>query len=97
MYATLTIDFENYILPVETLRLIMTISFNFFQHVISEPFEPSPFMPAVTKAFESDFDGVASRQQRGQTDMEAPVGSSANEKENSTRENNVAKIKVVVC
>ncbi|KAK6161178.1 hypothetical protein DH2020_004559 [Rehmannia glutinosa] len=65
-------------------------------HVISEPFEPSPFMPAVTKAFESDFDGIASRQQRGQTDAEAPAGLSANEKENSARENNVAKIKVVV-
>ncbi|KAG8369947.1 hypothetical protein BUALT_Bualt14G0066200 [Buddleja alternifolia] len=65
-------------------------------HVITEPFEPSPFMPAVTKAFESDFDGIASRQQRGQTDAEAPAGLSANEKETSTRENNVAKIKVVV-
>ncbi|KAL8484991.1 hypothetical protein ACS0TY_027338 [Phlomoides rotata] len=65
-------------------------------HVISEPFEPSPFMPAVTKAIESDFDGVPSKQQRGLLDTEAPVGSSANEKENSTRENNVAKIKVVV-
>ncbi|KAK4477865.1 hypothetical protein RD792_017128 [Penstemon davidsonii] len=65
-------------------------------HVISEPFEPSPFMPAVTKAFESDFDMIGSRQQRGQTDAEAPAGLSASEKENSTRENNVAKIKVVV-
>ncbi|GER33344.1 kinesin motor family protein [Striga asiatica] len=65
-------------------------------HVISEPFEPSPFMPAVSKAFESNFDEVANRQQRGQTDTETPAGSSANEKENSTRENNVAKIKVVV-
>ncbi|PIM97600.1 Kinesin-like protein [Handroanthus impetiginosus] len=65
-------------------------------HVISEPFEPSPFMPAVTKAFESDFDGIGSRQQRGQTDVEASAGLPANEKENSTRENNVAKIKVVV-
>ncbi|KAL6522841.1 Kinesin-like protein KIN-13A [Orobanche hederae] len=65
-------------------------------HVISEPFEPSPFMPAVTKAFESDFDGIANRLQRGQTDAEAPAVLSANEKDNSTRENNVAKIKVVV-
>ncbi|GFP83466.1 kinesin-13a [Phtheirospermum japonicum] len=65
-------------------------------HVISEPFEPSPFMPAVTKAFEGDFDGIANRQQRGQTDVEAPAGLPANEKESSTRENNVAKIKVVV-
>ncbi|CAA0834190.1 Kinesin-13A [Striga hermonthica] len=65
-------------------------------HVITEPFEPSPFMPAVSKAFESNFDEVANRQLRGQTDTEIPAGSSANEKEISTRENNVAKIKVVV-
>lgn len=51
-------------------------------------------MPSVTKVFESDIDGVANRQQRGQTDSEAPV---ANEKEYSARETNVAKIKVVVC
>ncbi|XP_011090978.1 kinesin-like protein KIN-13A [Sesamum indicum] len=65
-------------------------------HVITEPFEPSPFMPAVTKAFESDSDGTVGKQQRGPTDAEAPVGASNNEKETSTRENNVAKIKVVV-
>ncbi|KAL3648685.1 Kinesin-like protein KIN-13A [Castilleja foliolosa] len=65
-------------------------------HVISDPFEPSPFMPAVTKVFEGDFDGIANRQQRGQTDTEAPAGLPANEKESGTRENNVAKIKVVV-
>ncbi|KAL3626519.1 Kinesin-like protein KIN-13A [Castilleja foliolosa] len=65
-------------------------------HVISEPFEPSPFMPAVTKAFEGDFDGIANRQYRGQTDAEAPAELPVNEKEISTRENNVAKIKVVV-
>ncbi|KAL0388793.1 UNVERIFIED_CONTAM: Kinesin-like protein KIN-13A [Sesamum radiatum] len=35
-------------------------------HVITEPFEPSPFMPAVTKAFESDSDGTVGKQQRGQ-------------------------------
>ncbi|KAG6431184.1 hypothetical protein SASPL_109261 [Salvia splendens] len=64
-------------------------------HVIPEPFDPSPFMPAVTKAFETDIVGVANRQQRGQMDAEAPIGS-FNEKELSTRENNVAKIKVVV-
>ncbi|KAG6428128.1 hypothetical protein SASPL_112377 [Salvia splendens] len=64
-------------------------------HVIPEPFDPSPFMPAVTKAFETDAVGLANRQQRGQMDAEAPVGS-FNEKELSTRENNVAKIKVVV-
>lgn len=52
-------------------------------------------MPGVTKAFEADNDGAANRQQRGQADTEAPVVP-ANEKELSTRENNVAKIKVVV-
>ncbi|KAL1543080.1 Kinesin-like protein KIN-13A [Salvia divinorum] len=62
---------------------------------ITEPFEPSPFMPAVTKAFETDIIGVANRQQRGQIDAETPAGP-FNEKELSTRENNVAKIKVVV-
>lgn len=65
------------------------------EHVISEPFEPSPFMPAVTKAFDSDFDVTTSRQQRGQTDGDASVGLTTYEKDN-TRENNVAKIKVVV-
>ncbi|KAL0376442.1 UNVERIFIED_CONTAM: Kinesin-like protein KIN-13A [Sesamum calycinum] len=65
-------------------------------HVITEPFEPSPFMPAVTKAFESDSDGTVGKQQRGPTDAEAPAGASNNEKETSTKENNVAKIKVVV-
>ncbi|CAA0817500.1 Kinesin-13A [Striga hermonthica] len=65
-------------------------------HVIIEPFEPSPFMPAVTEAFESDCE-IASRQQRGQTDTtEAPAGSAVTEIESSTRENNLAKIKVVV-
>ncbi|XP_059648372.1 kinesin-like protein KIN-13A isoform X2 [Cornus florida] len=66
------------------------------EHVISEPFEPSPFMPAVTKAFDSDFNVTTSRQQKGQTDTDASVGLPINEKENNTRENNVAKIKVVV-
>ncbi|CAI9762626.1 unnamed protein product [Fraxinus pennsylvanica] len=62
-------------------------------HVISEPFEPSPFMPAVTNSFESDFNVTASGLQKEQTDADAPTGLPANEKE---RENNVAKIKVVV-
>ncbi|CAK9138984.1 unnamed protein product [Ilex paraguariensis] len=66
------------------------------EHVISEPFEPSPFMPAVTEAFDSDFDVMTSRQQRGQVDDDAPVGLPTNGKENNTKENNVAKIKVVV-
>lgn len=66
------------------------------QHVISEPFEPSPFIPNVSKGFENDFNMTAGRQQKDQNDVD-PVPSCTNEKEISTRENNVAKIKVVVC
>ncbi|KAG5555065.1 hypothetical protein RHGRI_012558 [Rhododendron griersonianum] len=65
------------------------------EHVISEPFEISPFMPAVTEAFDNDFNVMTSRLERGQADTDASFGLPS-EKENSTRENNVAKIKVVV-
>lgn len=65
------------------------------EHVISEPFEPSPFMPGATRAFDNDFNVMTSRQQKGQTEADPSVGFLANEKEN-TKENNVAKIKVVV-
>ncbi|XP_042517905.1 kinesin-like protein KIN-13A [Macadamia integrifolia] len=63
------------------------------EHVMSEPFEPSPFMP-VSKGFEDDFDGTSSRQQRVQTDVSTRLPT--NEKEASIKESNVAKIKVVV-
>ncbi|XVE65608.1 hypothetical protein DITRI_Ditri08aG0014000 [Diplodiscus trichospermus] len=67
------------------------------EHVISEPFEPSPFMPGVNKTFENEFNVTTSRQQKEQSDADASASLfSANEKEISTRENNVAKIKVVV-
>ncbi|RID63490.1 hypothetical protein BRARA_E02492 [Brassica rapa] len=60
------------------------------EHVSTEPFEPSPFMPSVDKEFEEDFNFSTNRQQ--QTDAE-PLGSlPKSEKEN----NSVAKIKVVV-
>ena len=67
-----------------------------FQHVISEPFVPSPFLPAVSKAFDSDFEVMPSQLQKGQTDADVPSGFLASEKDINTRENNVAKIKVVV-
>ncbi|XP_023743709.1 kinesin-like protein KIN-13A [Lactuca sativa] len=66
------------------------------ENVDSEPFEQSPFMPAVTKAVENDQDTLPYRQQRGQTDVDASFGLPTLEKEISSRENNVAKIKVVV-
>ncbi|CAN8259093.1 unnamed protein product [Cochlearia groenlandica] len=62
------------------------------EHMITEPFEPSPFMPSVNKEFEEDFKLPANHQQRQQTDA-GPLGSlPKSEKEN----NSVAKIKVVV-
>ncbi|XWS08597.1 hypothetical protein CRYUN_Cryun40dG0015500 [Craigia yunnanensis] len=67
------------------------------EHVISEPFETSPFMPGVNKAFENEFNVITSQQKKEQSDADASASLfSANEKEISTRENNVAKIKVVV-
>ncbi|XP_019180887.1 PREDICTED: kinesin-like protein KIN-13A [Ipomoea nil] len=65
-------------------------------NVISEPFEPSPFMPAVNKAFDNDFDVPNSLPQKSQIDSDASTSVPGSEKENNSRENNVAKIKVVV-
>lgn len=78
---------------------IFCIGSDFFscQHVISEPFEPSPFMPGGGRVLEDDFNAVNSRQERGETDLDASFAIPMNEKDNNTRENNVAKIKVVVC
>ncbi|KAI7752525.1 hypothetical protein M8C21_015876 [Ambrosia artemisiifolia] len=65
------------------------------ENITSEPFEQSPFIPAVPKAVD-DYDVLPSRQQRGQADMDASYGLPTLEKESNSRENNVAKIKVVV-
>lgn len=54
-------------------------------------------MPAVNKAFDSDFDVLNSLPQKSQIDSDASTSVPGSEKENNTRENNVAKIKVVVC
>ncbi|KAJ4955899.1 hypothetical protein NE237_012682 [Protea cynaroides] len=64
------------------------------EHVMSEPFEPSPFMPAVAKGYDDDLNGISIRQQRVQTVSSTRLPT--NEKEASTKESNVAKIKVVV-
>lgn len=66
------------------------------EHVISEPFEQSPFMPAPNGAFDSDFDAPTHRQQKAQPETDSAAGLPIVEKESNTRENNVAKIKVVV-
>ncbi|XP_027368837.1 kinesin-like protein KIN-13A isoform X1 [Abrus precatorius] len=65
------------------------------EHVISEPFEPSPFIPGGPRSFEDDFNPISSKQER-EADADASVFLPTNERENNTRENNVAKIKVVV-
>ncbi|XP_050240028.1 kinesin-like protein KIN-13A [Quercus robur] len=65
------------------------------EHVISEPFEPSPFMPGGPRTFDDDFGVTSGGQLRGQSDADASVPLPINEKE-TTKENNVAKIKVVV-
>lgn len=68
------------------------------EHVISEPFEPSPFMHGPTTSFNDDPNFVSNKQQvgQGQADADASVGLTTFEKESSSRENNVAKIRVVV-
>ena len=60
------------------------------EDVDSEPFEPSPFMP---KEIDDDEDDMITGSQLGPADNYNAVTS---EKEINTRENNVAKIKVVV-
>ncbi|KAF4365066.1 hypothetical protein CsatB_025901 [Cannabis sativa] len=65
------------------------------EHVMPESFEPSPFVPSGTRAFDNDLNAATGTQQRGQPEADVPVSYSTNEKE-TPRENNVAKIKVVV-
>ncbi|KAF7837814.1 kinesin-like protein KIN-13A [Senna tora] len=65
------------------------------EHVISEPSELSPFMPGGSRVFEDDFNPINSKQER-EADIDTSISLPMNEKENTTRENNVAKIKVVV-
>ncbi|XP_076945235.1 kinesin-like protein KIN-13A [Bidens hawaiensis] len=66
------------------------------ENVMSEPFEQSPFVPATTREVDNDYDVLPSWQQRGQTDADTSHGFPTIEKEINSRENNVAKIKVVV-
>ncbi|CAO2821963.1 unnamed protein product [Amaranthus hypochondriacus] len=68
------------------------------EHVISEPFEPSPFMPGATTSFDVDINLSSNKQQRGQgqADADAPALLTASDKETVPKENNVAKIRVVV-
>ncbi|XP_073009641.1 kinesin-like protein KIN-13A [Typha latifolia] len=58
------------------------------EHLMSEPFEPSPFMPK-----EIDDDAISSMQQGPE---DSNIKRSTSDKEISMKESNVAKIKVVV-
>lgn len=62
-----------------------------WQHVMPEPFEPSPTIP---KGYDYELDAMASRQQKEQTDSTFRL--SVNDKESTAKESNLAKIKVVV-
>ncbi|XP_019433451.1 PREDICTED: kinesin-like protein KIN-13A isoform X2 [Lupinus angustifolius] len=66
------------------------------EHAISEAFEPSPFLPGDNGTFEDDFNPLNSKLERGEADADESISLLVNDKESSTRENNVAKIKVVV-
>lgn len=83
------------IFVINSLLVLTHISF-MLQHMISEPFEPSPFMPSVNQSFEEDFNVPASRKPRQEQDAEPSSSFPRSEKEISGRDNNVAKIKVVV-
>lgn len=65
------------------------------EHMISESFEQSPIIPGDTRVFEDDFYPINSKLEK-EAEVDASISLPMNEKENSTRENNVAKIKVVV-
>lgn len=82
---------------ISTIFFLHAYAFSSLQHVMTDAFEPSPFMPAGSlKGFENDFSTTSSRQQKEQNDSDPSIPFSSTEKESSTRENNVAKIRVVV-
>ncbi|CAI0467456.1 unnamed protein product [Linum tenue] len=66
------------------------------EHVMTEPFDTSPIMPDIGQGFENELNMASRRYQSEQTDAEPSVSFPVSEKENSGRESNVAKIKVVV-
>ncbi|KAK9136890.1 hypothetical protein Sjap_007484 [Stephania japonica] len=65
------------------------------EHDMSETFEPSPFMAAVSRELDDDYEAMGTRQLGGQA-KDAFIRLQTNENESSTKESNVAKIKVVV-
>ncbi|GAB2266653.1 Kinesin-like protein KIN-13A [Dionaea muscipula] len=66
------------------------------EHVMSEPFEPSPFIPAFAKASDDNFIDEKQQREPSYGDSDPSVGLPTFEKETIAKESNVAKIKVVV-
>ncbi|CAI0626882.1 unnamed protein product [Linum tenue] len=66
------------------------------EHVMTEPFDTSPILPDIGRGFENELKMAGRRYPSDQTDAEPSVSVPVSEKENSGRESNVAKIKVVV-
>ncbi|CAN6928311.1 unnamed protein product [Brassica oleracea] len=89
-------DFGAGLLDLHAMDDTELLSEVFTNSLISEPFEPSPFMPSVNQAFEEDFSVPANQQQRQEQDAEPSSPFPRSEKESSGRENSVAKIRVVV-
>ncbi|CAN6932007.1 unnamed protein product [Brassica oleracea] len=89
-------DFGAGLLDLHAMDDTELLSEVFTNSLISEPFEPSPFMPSVNQAFEEDFSVPANQQERQEQDAEPSSPFPKSEKESSGRENSVAKIRVVV-
>ncbi|KAL8162817.1 hypothetical protein V2J09_014306 [Rumex salicifolius] len=68
------------------------------EHVISEPFEPSPFMPGPIQTVDDDSNMFTRKQHREQdpTDTDTSILVPMSENVSIPKESNVAKIKVVV-
>lgn len=54
-------------------------------------------MPGDARVFEDDFYPINNKLESGEADADTSISVPINEKEYSTRENSVAKIRVVVC
>ncbi|GAB2227464.1 hypothetical protein Droror1_Dr00009286 [Drosera rotundifolia] len=66
------------------------------EHVMTEPFEPSPSISALAKSFDDDITDATQQKESWRGDSDASNGLAFFEKETTTKEKNVAKIKVVV-
>ncbi|KAL9268597.1 Kinesin-like protein, partial [Drosera capensis] len=66
------------------------------EHVMTEPFEPSPSISTLAKSFDDDITDAIQQRESWRGDSDASNGLAFFEKETTAKEKNVAKIKVVV-